>query len=116
MILINDDKLYEIFETFYKDILKSGCNICEFNSGMVCAGYAKCKDNGKYTYGMPIDESSKMFPNGCDDYEMSFLFYDGMYSLVSKIINGLMLEHIYNTLSGLLDDDELKEISWKIPL
>lgn len=47
------------------------CKTCEFYNS-VCMGYGKRTDNGKYTYGMPIEEAMKMFPNGCEDYGISF--------------------------------------------
>lgn len=37
-------------------------------------GYGKRIDNGKYTYGMPIDDAIKMFPDGCEDWEISLEF------------------------------------------
>ena len=48
------------------------CSTCEFNFGNVCAGYGKRTDNGESTYGMPMDEAEKMFPNGCEDWGISF--------------------------------------------
>ncbi len=47
------------------------CDSCEFNGGNVCMGYGKRKDNGKDTYGMPIEETKKMFPNGCSAWGIS---------------------------------------------
>ena len=35
-------------------------------------GSGKRKDNGDSTYGMPMEEAQRMFPHGCDDYEISF--------------------------------------------
>ena len=46
------------------------CETCEFYS-QVCMGYGKRTDNGKYTYGMPIEEAIKRFPNGCSDWGIS---------------------------------------------
>lgn len=46
------------------------CETCEFYS-QVCMGYGKRTDNVKYTYGMPIEETIKMFPNGCSDWGIS---------------------------------------------
>lgn len=46
------------------------CTTCEFYSS-VCMGYGKRTDNGKDTYGMPIEEAMEMFPNGCEDYGIS---------------------------------------------
>ena len=58
-------------------ILKTikSCSTCEFNFGNVCAGYGTRNDNGEYTYGMSIEETSKMFPNGCEDYGISLYAY-----------------------------------------
>lgn len=50
---------------------EKGCYTCEFNAGIACMGYGKRKDNGKDTYGMPIEEAEKMFPNGCSDWGIS---------------------------------------------
>lgn len=47
------------------------CSTCEFNFGNVCAGHGTRTDNGEDTYGMPMDQASKMFPQGCDDYGIS---------------------------------------------
>lgn len=48
------------------------CSTCEFNFGTVCAGYGKRTDNGEDTYGMIMDDAIAMFPNGCDDWGISF--------------------------------------------
>lgn len=53
--------------------IKKNCKSCEFYNS-VCMGYGKRIDNGKYTYGMPIDEAIKMFPDGCEDWEISLEF------------------------------------------
>lgn len=45
---------------------------CEMNAGSVCMGSGKRIDNGENTYGMDIEETKKMFPNGCGDWEISF--------------------------------------------
>jgi len=37
----------------------------------VCAGGGKRLDNSESTYGMPIDETIEMFPNGCEGYGIS---------------------------------------------
>ena len=50
---------------------KKECDTCEFNAGTVCMGYGKRTDNKNDTYGMPIEEAKKMFPNGCDDWGIS---------------------------------------------
>ncbi|MBQ2882723.1 MAG: hypothetical protein IJE43_02965 [Alphaproteobacteria bacterium] len=50
---------------------KKECDNCEFNAGTVCMGFGKRIDNGNDTYGMPIEEAKKMFPNGCDDWGIS---------------------------------------------
>lgn len=53
---------------------KKNCETCEFYSS-VCMGYGKRTDNGEYTYGMPIDEAIKMFPDGCNDWGISLEAY-----------------------------------------
>lgn len=50
---------------------KKGCATCEFNAGIACMGYGKRKDNGQDTYGMSIEETMKMFPDGCSDWGIS---------------------------------------------
>ena len=52
-------------------LIEPSCKTCEFNFGTVCAGYGKRTDNGKDTYGMPMDEAEVMFPHGCSDYGVS---------------------------------------------
>lgn len=54
---------------------KKECSTCEFNSGLVCMGTGKRSDNGEMTYGMPIEETEKMFPNGCSDWGISLTSY-----------------------------------------
>ena len=48
------------------------CATCEFcmsgDDDLVCAG-------GTDTYGMKIKETEKMFPNGCDEWEISIKDY-----------------------------------------
>lgn len=50
------------------------CKTCEFYSS-VCMGTGKRTDNGGLTYGMPIEEAEKMFPNGCEDWGVSLMAY-----------------------------------------
>lgn len=53
---------------------EKNCTTCEFYNS-VCMGYGKRTDNGQFTYGMPIEEAIKMFPNGCEDYGISLRDY-----------------------------------------
>jgi hypothetical protein len=53
-------------------LVEMSCSTCEFNFGNVCAGHGVRLDNGNDTYGMPMEEAEKMFPNGCEDYGISF--------------------------------------------
>ena len=53
-------------------LVEKSCDTCVMNAGVVCMGSGKRKDNGDSTYGMPMEEAQKMFPRGCDDYEISF--------------------------------------------
>lgn len=55
--------------------VKKCCDTCEMNAGRVCMGSGKRIDNGENTYGMDIEETKKMFPNGCRDWEISFAEY-----------------------------------------
>ncbi|MHC1694945.1 MAG: hypothetical protein AB9835_06690 [Eubacteriales bacterium] len=52
-------------------LVDRNCSTCEFNFGDVCAGHGVRNDNGEDTYGMPIEEADKMFPDGCDDFGIS---------------------------------------------
>lgn len=54
------------------------CGTCGLNAGKVCAGSGTRLDNGEDKYGMPIAEAKKMFPNGCDDWELSFATYQSL--------------------------------------
>lgn len=60
----------QIWEYAEKNVIKS-CDTCEFNFDTQCAGHVDRLDNGEDTYGMPMEEAKKMFPNGCDDYGIS---------------------------------------------
>ena len=51
--------------------VEKSCSTCEFNFGNVCGGYGTRTDNGKSTYGMPMEEAEAMFPTGCEDYGIS---------------------------------------------
>ena len=55
---------------------KKGCDTCEFNAGIACMGYGRRTDNDEYTYGMKIEDAEKMFPNGCNDWEISFAAFE----------------------------------------
>lgn len=54
-----------------KEKVPRNCENCKFNSGSVCAGYGRRTDNGKYTYGMPMNSAKSMFPKGCEDFGLS---------------------------------------------
>ena len=66
-----DDKLQRMKAETGDKLVEQSCATCEFNFGNVCAGYGTRTDNGKNTYGMPMDEAEKMFPDGCEDYGIS---------------------------------------------
>lgn len=66
-----DDKLQRMKAEIGDKLVEQSCATCEFNFGTVCAGYGTRTDNGKNTYGMPMDEAEKMFPDGCEDYGIS---------------------------------------------
>lgn len=61
-----------------KEKIEHCCGTCEFNAGIACMGYGKRTDNGKNTYGMKIEETEKMFPNGCEDWKISFATYQNL--------------------------------------
>ena len=50
---------------------EKSCSTCEFNAGTVCMGSWKRTDNNESIYGMSIEETEKMFPNGCGDWGIS---------------------------------------------
>lgn len=52
---------------------KKCCDTCKFNfyGGAICAGHGITED-GKDTYGMSIEETKKLFPNGCVCWGISF--------------------------------------------
>ena len=55
------------------------CSNCELNAGKVCMGYGTMED-GTYTYGKPIEELTKVFPGGCDGWEVSFYEQENWFS------------------------------------
>ena len=57
--------------------VKKCCDTCEMNTGRVCMGSGKRLDNGENIYGMDIEEAKRMFPKGCEDWELSFAAYQG---------------------------------------
>jgi hypothetical protein len=54
--------------------VKQSCDNCEFNFG-VCGGFGKMPDNNGETYGTPVSELKKMFPNGCEDWGVALKAY-----------------------------------------
>lgn len=66
-----NDKLRRMKADPGDKLVEQNCSTCEFNFGNVCAGHGNRIDNGQDTYGMPMEEADKMFPNGCDDYGIS---------------------------------------------
>ena len=66
-----DDKLRRMKANAGDRFVEQNCSSCEYNFGGVCAGRGTRKDNGEDTYGMPIEEAYKMFPDSCDDYGIS---------------------------------------------
>lgn len=64
-----------------KSKVRKCCDTCELNNGMVCTKYGKRSCFGDYTYGIPIDETKKMFPDGCEEWEISVREYLAVYSL-----------------------------------
>lgn len=63
----------------YLEPSKRSCNNCEFNFDDVCAGHGDRIDNGEDTYGMSITEVKNMFPNGCNDWGISFEAFNEIY-------------------------------------
>ncbi|OPX45587.1 hypothetical protein [Clostridium thermobutyricum] len=51
------------------------CETCKFNFGSVCASHGYRLDNNEDTYGMTIDETKEMFPNGCSEYFPSLDYF-----------------------------------------
>ncbi len=62
------DKLRRMKANPGDKLVEQNCSTCEFNFGNVCAGHGARVDNGKDTYGMPMEEAEKMFLDGCDDF------------------------------------------------
>lgn len=58
--------------SYEREITKACCSTCEFNFGDICAGHGIRIDNQKDPYGSNIDEMKKMFPDGCEDYDIDF--------------------------------------------
>ena len=54
------------------DYQDKSCYTCEFNCGSVCAGSSKNPETGEDMYGCSIDEAMRLFPNGCDDWGISY--------------------------------------------
>ena len=50
---------------------KETCATCQYNLGDICAGFGERSDNGELTFGMPIEETKAMFPQGCEEYTVS---------------------------------------------
>ena len=48
------------------------CDKCQFNLGDICAGFGERRDNGELTFGMGMEQAKAMFPNGCEEYKISF--------------------------------------------
>lgn len=65
------DKLRRMKADPEDKLVEQNCSTCEFSFGDVCAGHGVRSDNSEDTYGMPIEEADKMFPDGCDDYGSS---------------------------------------------
>lgn len=60
----------------WTDVITEGnCDNCEFNFGLVCAGYGVLPD-GSYTYGQDMESVKKVFPDGCGDWELSLSGYE----------------------------------------
>lgn len=66
-----DDKLERMKANLGDKLVDKSCETCEFNFGDVCAGHGSRIDSGNDTYGMPMEEAKRMFPEGCEDYGIS---------------------------------------------
>mgnify|MGYP001067889732 CR=1 FL=1 len=53
-------------------LIKKSCLTCKYNFGPVCASHGDVMLNNKDLYGQSIDECIKNFPDGCDDWVISF--------------------------------------------
>ena len=49
---------------------EANCWSCGLNCMIACGGYGKLPD-GSYTYGKLPEELVEIFPNGCDDWEIT---------------------------------------------
>ena len=79
-----DDNLRRMKANPGDKLVKKSCETCEFNFGNVCAGYGKRTDNGNDTYGMPMEEAEKMFPDGCEDYGISLSAFIEQEKLIGR--------------------------------
>lgn len=57
------------------------CETCGLLIDNTCAGHTLSPKDGKDIYGLSYSEVSKLFPNGCEDWELSF-------TLFCKAVNG----------------------------
>lgn len=69
---ITSDVLYRMKAKKGDKLLEMNCTTCEFNMSGRCGGHGLRLDNGEDTYAMVVSEALKMFPNGCEDYGISF--------------------------------------------
>lgn len=68
--------------------MKKNCDYCELcmpdgKGSCVCAAHGYRTDNGEDTYGMSYEDAIKLFPNGCDEFEMAlsvFIENKGKYN------------------------------------
>lgn len=78
--------------TYKNRVTRKNCFTCQLNMG-VCAGHGKINDE-KDTYGLNIEETIKLFPNGCDDYEISFESFIEEEEYIEKIMEKNWMERM----------------------
>lgn len=71
MSMTMEERLHRMKADPGDKLVEMSCDTCEFNFGTICAGHGERTDNGEDTYGMPIEEAEKMFPEGCSSYGIS---------------------------------------------
>lgn len=54
--------------------LQRNCTTCEDYHG-ICMGNGVKRDDNKSTFGMPLEDALRMFPNGCEAYHISLEAY-----------------------------------------
>lgn len=71
---------------FFGNDVKQHCSTCIFNSGSSCIGHGTRRDNHTDTYGMSIMNTIKMFPTGCERWQMSASAYCNLSKFANNVL------------------------------